>query len=217
MREADTRRSRQLAEERERCVGRRRAACDQRLIGHQGTARARRCHSSLLCNGMFAMFPSPDTRMRWVPRPHFIHPSQTISARFYLETPDRQHLPAVCQFRIGKNMDFKNILVVGILLSLPACSLTLPVTGQLENGEENFTGTATGYLSGSGDLQIVSNKGTVCTGNFVYVTRRDGEGVFTCNDGRSGPFKFVSTGQQGTGTGRLGGRLFTFTFGEFGS
>ena len=111
-------------------------------------------------------------------------------------------------------MDIKKTIVIAVL-SLPACSLTLPVVGQLENGEEKFTGTATGYLSGSGILKIVSNKGSVCMGNFVYVTRRNGEGVFKCNDGRSGPFSFVSTGQQGTGTGRLGGKLFTFTFGEW--
>jgi len=110
----------------------------------------------------------------------------------------------------------KSIMII-VLLTLSACSLTLPVKGQLEDGKEIFTGTATGYMSGSGDLKIVSNKGTVCSGNFVYVNRRQGEGVFNCQDGRSGPFSFVSTGQQGTGTGKIGGKLFTFTFGEFGS
>ena len=111
----------------------------------------------------------------------------------------------------------KKVVLIFALFALPGCSLTLPVKGQLSDGKEKFTGTATGYMSGSGDLKIVSDKGTVCTGNFVYVTRRQGEGVFKCQDGRSGPFKFVSTGQQGTGTGNIGGELFTFTFGTFGS
>lgn len=95
-----------------------------------------------------------------------------------------------------------------------ACSLTLPVQGSVQNSGETFTGTATGYMDGAGDLRIVSSKGSVCEGNFVYVTGRQGEGVFTCTDGRTGPFQFVSTGQRGTGYGSLGGQNFTFTFGS---
>lgn len=92
--------------------------------------------------------------------------------------------------------------------------MTLPVKGKVQSSNERFSGTATGYMDGGGDLKIVSSKGTVCTGNFVYVTNRNGEGVFDCNDGRSGPFKFVSTGSRGTGHGSLGKEKFTFTFGE---
>ena len=101
-----------------------------------------------------------------------------------------------------------------LVLAGCATSLTLPVTGQMETGDETFTGTATGYMDGGGDLTIVSDRGRTCEGTFVYVTRRTGEGTFTCDDGSSGPFKFVSTGTRGTGTGRLGGEQFTFTFGE---
>jgi len=91
--------------------------------------------------------------------------------------------------------------------------MTLPVQGLVQDSDETFSGTATGYLDGGGDLEIVSSKGTVCEGDFVYVTRRQGEGVFHCDDGRSGPFEFVSTGSRGTGHGTLGGENFTFTFG----
>ncbi|MBC2835192.1 hypothetical protein [Paragemmobacter straminiformis] len=96
---------------------------------------------------------------------------------------------------------------------IAGCSMTLPVAGQMESGTESFSGTATGYMDGGGNLSLVSNKGRTCTGNFVYVTGRNGEGVFTCSDGSSGPFKFVSTGTRGTGTGTIGGAPFTFTFG----
>ena len=98
-------------------------------------------------------------------------------------------------------------------LALAGCSMTLPVRGIVQNSDETFTGSATGYMGGSGDLTIVSNKGVSCTGDFVYVTSRTGEGVFQCSDGRSGPFSFVSTGSRGTGFGDLGGERFTFTFG----
>ena len=105
-------------------------------------------------------------------------------------------------------------LALSSLMLLSACSMTLPVRGQLQNSTETFTGTATGYMDGGGNLKIVSSKGTVCEGDFVYVTTREGSGVFNCNDGRSGPFNFVSTGTRGTGYGDLGGQHFTFTFGK---
>jgi hypothetical protein len=92
--------------------------------------------------------------------------------------------------------------------------MTLPLKGQVQNSDETFSGTATGYMNGSGDLQAVSSKGSVCEGNFVYITKRQGEGVFHCNDGRSGPFTFASTGSNGTGRGNLGTDNFTFTFGN---
>lgn len=104
-------------------------------------------------------------------------------------------------------------IAIALSLSLAGCSMTLPVRGTSETGDETFTGTATGYMDGSGSLQVTSSRGTQCAGDFVYVTRRQGQGVFTCSDGRSGPFEFVSTGTRGTGTAMLGGRRFTFTFG----
>ena len=108
----------------------------------------------------------------------------------------------------------KTIFAAVATLALGGCSLTLPVQGQMTDGSDRFTGTATGYLDGSGDLQIVADSGTTCTGDFVYVNDRQGEGVFTCDDGRSGPFQFVSSGSRGTGTGVLSGQPLTFTFGE---
>jgi hypothetical protein len=92
--------------------------------------------------------------------------------------------------------------------------MTLPVRGVVQNSDEGFTGTATGYLDRSGVMQIASNHGATCSGNFVYTNSRQGEGVFTCSDGRSGPFHFVSTGMHGNGYGDLGGQRFTFTFGN---
>lgn len=98
------------------------------------------------------------------------------------------------------------------LLTL-GCSMTLPVVGTVESTGERFAGTATGRMDGAGTLTIRSTRGTTCEGRFVYVTAREGSGTFTCSDGRSGPFTFVSTGKRGTGTGRLDGQPFTFTFG----
>ena len=112
---------------------------------------------------------------------------------------------------------YKALIIVSTLSAttlLTSCSMTLPVRGNVMNSSETFSGTATGYLDGGGNLTIVTSKGATCKGNFVYVSRRDGEGVFTCNDGRTGPFTFVSTGTRGTGKGDLGGERFIFTFGK---
>ena len=109
----------------------------------------------------------------------------------------------------------KQFIVIGLAVTLfSGCSMTLPVRGGIQNTNETFTGTATGYTDGGGTLTVISSTGAKCTGNFVYVTRRNGEGVFICSDGRSGPFRFVSTGTRGTGVGDLGGERFIFTFGN---
>lgn len=105
------------------------------------------------------------------------------------------------------------VAAVLTLSALQGCSMTLPVQGQVQNSTETFSGTATGYLDGGGNLKIVSSKGAVCEGNFVYTSSREGKGIFHCDDKRSGPFEFVSTGTRGTGTGDLGGERFIFTFG----
>ena len=107
----------------------------------------------------------------------------------------------------------RNATVLLLALSAAACSMTLPVAGTMEDGSETFTGSATGYMDGGGNLTITSNKGLSCTGTFVYITNRNGKGTFNCTNGQSGPFEFVSTGNRGTGTGRIGSRPFTFTFG----
>ena len=105
-------------------------------------------------------------------------------------------------------------LLVPSAVLLTACSMTLPVRGSLQTTGESFTGTATGYLDGSGKMKLTSDRGAACQGNFVYKTSREGEGVLRCEDGRTGPFTFASTGKRGTGQGELSGQKFIFTFGK---
>jgi hypothetical protein len=107
----------------------------------------------------------------------------------------------------------KGIVATICALALAGCSVTLPVQGSLESGAETFVGSATGHADGGGEITIRSSLGATCAGTFVYTDARNGKGTFKCADGRTGPFEFVSTGGRGTGTGRLGGKPFTFTFG----
>ncbi len=108
----------------------------------------------------------------------------------------------------------RRLLPLLMLASVAGCSMTLPVRGTSSDSDETLSGVATGYMDGGGKLTIVTSKGATCEGAFVYVNRRQGNGVITCSDGRSGPFDFVSTGTRGAGTANLGGRSFTFTFGD---
>ena len=98
---------------------------------------------------------------------------------------------------------------------LASCTTTLPIVGQMERSPETFSGSVTGsgYSGGSGELTLVSSAKSTCRGAFVYTTRRRGEGVLNCDDGRSGPFHVSGAGAQGSGYGELSGRRFTFTFG----
>ncbi|MGF9565630.1 hypothetical protein [Neorhizobium sp. JUb45] len=107
----------------------------------------------------------------------------------------------------------RTITFVAVALLVSSCGMTLPLKGQTESGDETFSGKATGYMDGGGTLELTSSKGRKCSGNFVYVTQRRGEGTFTCTNGQSGSFSFVSTGTRGTGTGSVGSQRFTFTFG----
>jgi hypothetical protein len=65
-------------------------------------------------------------------------------------------------------------------------------------------------------MEVHSSKGTTCKGDFNFLNRRYGEGVFSCDDGRGGPVRFRSYGGEGYGDGSLGDQQFTFTFGNFG-
>ncbi len=103
-----------------------------------------------------------------------------------------------------------------IFLTAISCApkpITVLVNGKFEDNPEVLTGTATGYRDGSGTIELKSAKGLVCTGAFVHITPREGAGTLSANDGRSGKFRFVTTGERGTGTGDLAGRKFIFTFG----
>ncbi len=107
------------------------------------------------------------------------------------------------------------VLLLATLI-LGACTASRPVIGQMQRSDETFNGvvSGSGYQSGSGDLTLVSNHKTTCKGDFVYTSRRRGEGVLNCDDGRTGPFHIVGAGASGNGYGDLNGQRFTFTFGN---
>ena len=90
----------------------------------------------------------------------------------------------------------------------------IPVTGQIQASPETFRGSSTGNLNGAGRLAVTTSTGVSCTGDFTHANAREGQGTMVCGDGRSGPFSFFAEGRRGAGHGMLGGRQFTFIFGE---
>ncbi|MDK3073005.1 hypothetical protein QO034_07780 [Sedimentitalea sp. JM2-8] len=109
------------------------------------------------------------------------------------------------------------ILPLALAGTLLGCTtpdpVTVPLRGQLADGSETFSGSATGDLNGPGRLHLVSNRGRTCEGTFVKVSDRAGEGTLTCDDGASGPLRFVGANRSGTGTATLNGKTITFQFG----
>jgi hypothetical protein len=111
-----------------------------------------------------------------------------------------------------KSSNLRLALAAGALLSLTACAAHR-VEGVVEGGREAFSGGSFREVDGGGVLTVNSSLGVICTGNFVYIRPREGTGTFSCSDGRTGPFSFVSTGLRGTGSGVVGGKRFVFSFG----
>ncbi|NKK80672.1 hypothetical protein [Rhizobium leguminosarum] len=106
------------------------------------------------------------------------------------------------------------LALLAVLLS--GCTTVLPLEGRMESEDETFTGSAMRFADGVTNFHIWSSKGIDCQGYSGRVTRRKGEGTFTCNGGQSGSFSFTrpSEREKGTGTGSIGDRRFTFTIGS---
>jgi len=122
---------------------------------------------------------------------------------------------------IAQHMDLpmhRLLLLIIPAFALAGCTSTVPsivpVKGQVQGIAETLQGTASGRAGGDGVLTITSSRGAVCVGNFVQTSKQSGEGVLTCDDGRSGLFRFSPGMAGGAGEGTLGGRAITLTFGE---
>jgi hypothetical protein len=112
-------------------------------------------------------------------------------------------------FKKSKKLMFSASLV-GMLA---ACSTTMPVSGQLLNGTETFTGSGEAGMSTGAPFTMTSSRGTACSGTFDMKSLSGGLGVFSCDDGRSGTFDWVAQGGKLAGTGAIAGAPMTLTMG----
>jgi hypothetical protein len=99
------------------------------------------------------------------------------------------------------------------LLSLAACSGTVPVSGETADGER-FTGTFSTRTDGrgGGTAELRSDKGAACDGRWQLDQDRTGSAIVTCDDGRTGTTELSARETPGTMKGMLGGKLFNGTF-----
>ena len=100
-----------------------------------------------------------------------------------------------------------------VLLSLAACSGTVPVSGETADGER-FTGTFSTRTDGRGGgaAELRSDKGATCDGRWTLDQDRSGSAIVTCDDGRIGTAELSTRETPGTMKGMLGGKLFKGTF-----
>jgi hypothetical protein len=110
----------------------------------------------------------------------------------------------------------KKIVTVGVcLITLSACSLTVPVNGTV--GKKEFLGRTTAVMFGDTTFDVTTEDGMKCYGITVEgVGEPSGWGTFNCDDGAKGKFYFTAiTKVSGKGFGKTNdGRKLSFTYGN---
>lgn len=79
-----------------------------------------------------------------------------------------------------------------------------------------YTGKATGYLDGTGTINLINGENTQCVGTFKYnKSFTGGTGVVRCNDGDSAQIEFLSIdNSSGYGNGiSMKGKKIKFVYG----
>lgn len=119
-----------------------------------------------------------------------------------------------------KKICMLTILLAGSLL-VSGCSKTFPVTGVIERTGENFVGTATSVLGGTSHIEMTTEDGIKCSGEYVAPvvwSNTQGasfNGSVSCDDGRKGTFHGTGTTVNGQGFGKMtNGDKFKFTYGH---
>jgi len=111
------------------------------------------------------------------------------------------------------NKKIGSVIAVSLLTITAACSMSMPVTGQLSDGSETFTGSGEAGMNTAAPFTMASSNGTTCSGTFDMKSLSGGTGAFTCEDGRSGSFNWTSNGSKLAGNGTISGKPMTLTMG----
>ena len=113
---------------------------------------------------------------------------------------------------------FLSIMLAVILLS--AFSVTKHIKGITQNKNEVISGTAKGYLWGSGQFKITSNSGFICNGIYEFAegASKPAIGGLKCNHGPQGDVVISAlnkTGSAGYGIAQLNNKKYAqFVYGE---
>lgn len=90
------------------------------------------------------------------------------------------------------------LLALAGAMMIAGCSLTADVVGLV--GSETFKGKSTGYGDGRGHMELQSDAGTRCMGDFAFYGARGGSAILSCSDGRQASVQFTSL-RTGAGYG----------------
>ena len=105
-------------------------------------------------------------------------------------------------------MPTTRLICVLVLLSVSACSGTVPASGKTSDGE-TFSGTFSRRSDGIGGvIALRSYKGPSCEGRWNLDEDQTGSAVMTCSDGRTGTAEISNRIMRGM----LGGKPFSGTF-----
>lgn len=107
------------------------------------------------------------------------------------------------------------ILSMISIVTLSGCAGVSPVSGRIADTDEIFIGTypSNALTGASGEMKLTSNKGANCRATLEEVNTLSRQGVITCDDGRSGTFKFITDAYfvSTVGYGEIGGKAFSFS------
>lgn len=106
--------------------------------------------------------------------------------------------------------------VLLIALAIAGCSVTSTVYGVVGSEDDLYTGSATGYMSRTGTIELTNTQGNRCSGNFAYYPGvLAGRGIIGCDDGQRATIEFIGLSSlSGYGTGIAGnGHRVAFTYG----
>ena len=97
--------------------------------------------------------------------------------------------PGSLRFIVGQNaarvaMSYRLLPLVAAT-ALAGCAVTADVYGVVGDRDDLYTGTATGYVSRTGTIELKNVKGNRCSGDFAYYPGvLEGRGTIGCDDGQ---------------------------------
>lgn len=107
-------------------------------------------------------------------------------------------------------------IALATTLATAGCSATATVYGVVGNEDDLYTGSATGYASRTGTIDLENTQGNHCSGDFAYYPGvLAGRGILGCDDGQRAIIEFIGLSpMSGYGRGISGnGHRVAFTYG----